>query len=97
MERRHRGVPALPAGDRETPVVTMLEGGTPLIEAARLSERVGASVWLKFEGLNPTCSFKDRGMTMAISKAVDGRRRRSSALRPVTPRPRRRPTPAGPG
>src|SRR5450756_172834 len=49
----------------------MLEGGTPLIEAPRLSERVGARVRLKFEGLNPTCSFKDRGMTMAISKAVE--------------------------
>jgi threonine synthase len=49
----------------------MLEGGTPLIEAPRLSDRVGAKVWLKFEGLNPTCSFKDRGMTVAISKAVE--------------------------
>jgi len=55
----------------QTPVITMLEGGTPLIEAPRLSERVGARVWLKFEGLNPTCSFKDRGMTMAISKALE--------------------------
>jgi len=55
----------------QTPVITLLEGGTPLIEAARLSERVGARVWLKFEGLNPTCSFKDRGMTMAISKALE--------------------------
>ena len=51
--------------------MTMLEGGTPLIEALRLSDRVGAKVWLKFEGLNPTGSFKDRGMTMAISKAVE--------------------------
>jgi threonine synthase len=55
----------------QTPVVTMLEGGTPLIEAQRLSDRIGARVWLKFEGLNPTCSFKDRGMTMAISKALE--------------------------
>src|SRR5258706_3613747 len=54
-----------------TPVVTLLEGGTPLLPAPRLSERVGAEVWLKFEGLNPTGSFKDRGMTMAISKAVE--------------------------
>ena len=60
----------LPVSD-QTPVVTMLEGGTPLIEAPRLSERVGAHVRLKFEGLNPTCSFKDRGMTMAISKAAE--------------------------
>ena len=62
--------PFLPVSET-TPVVTMLEGGTPLIEAPRLSERVGARVWLKFEGLNPTCSFKDRGMTMAISKALE--------------------------
>ena len=55
----------------QTPVITMLEGGTPLIEAPRLSERVGARVWLKFEGLTPTCSFKDRGMPMAISKALE--------------------------
>jgi threonine synthase len=54
-----------------TPVVTLLEGGTPLLPAPRLSERVGAEVWLKVEGANPTGSFKDRGMTMAISMAVD--------------------------
>jgi threonine synthase len=54
-----------------TPVVTLKEGGTPLLAAARLSERVGAQVWLKFEGANPTGSFKDRGMTVAISKALE--------------------------
>jgi threonine synthase len=54
-----------------TPVVTLLEGGTPLIEAGRLSERVGARVYLKVEGMNPTGSFKDRGMTMAMSKALE--------------------------
>ena len=54
-----------------TPVVTLQEGGTPLLRAARLSERVGATVWLKLEGTNPTGSFKDRGMTVAISKAVE--------------------------
>ena len=54
-----------------TPVVTLLEGGTPLVHAERLSELVGATVWLKVEGANPTGSFKDRGMTMAISKAVE--------------------------
>ncbi len=54
-----------------TPVVTLLEGGTPLVPAPRLSERLGARVFLKFEGLNPTGSFKDRGMTMAISKAAE--------------------------
>src|SRR3954454_21984556 len=57
--------------DESTPVVTLHEGGTPLIPAPRLSERVGATVYLKYEGLNPTGSFKDRGMTMAISKAVE--------------------------
>ena len=55
----------------DTPVVTLLEGNTPLIPAPRLSERTGARVFLKYEGLNPTGSFKDRGMTMAISKAVE--------------------------
>ena len=52
-----------------TPVVTLLEGSTPLLEAPRISERVGATVYLKIEGANPTGSFKDRGMTMAITKA----------------------------
>jgi len=60
----------LPISGR-TPVVTLLEGGTPLLPAPRLSERVKADVWLKVEGANPTGSFKDRGMTMAISMAVD--------------------------
>jgi threonine synthase len=54
-----------------TPVVTLLEGDTPLLEAPRLSARVGARVLLKLEGLNPTGSFKDRGMTLAISKALE--------------------------
>jgi threonine synthase len=52
------------------PVVTLLEGGTPLIPAGHLSDLVGAQVHLKFEGLNPTGSFKDRGMTTAISVAA---------------------------
>src|SRR5438105_1302793 len=60
----------LPVSD-DTPVVTLLEGGTPLLPAPRLSERMNATVWLKYEGANPTGSFKDRGMTMAISKAVE--------------------------
>ncbi len=54
-----------------TPVVTLLEGGTPLLPAPRLSARVGARVMLKVEGANPTGSFKDRGMTVAISKAAE--------------------------
>lgn len=60
----------LPVSDA-TPVVTLREGGTPLVYACTLSEMVGAEVWLKYEGANPTGSFKDRGMTMAISKAAE--------------------------
>jgi threonine synthase len=54
-----------------TPVVTLREGGTPLVYACTLSEQLGCEVWLKYEGANPTGSFKDRGMTMAISKAAE--------------------------
>ena len=52
------------------PLVTLEEGNTPLVPAPRLSERVGAEVWLKLEGANPTGSFKDRGMTVAVSAAL---------------------------
>jgi threonine synthase len=54
-----------------TPVVTLQEGNTPLLPAPELSRRTGCDVYLKVEGLNPTGSFKDRGMTMAITKAVE--------------------------
>ena len=54
-----------------TPVVTLGEGGTPLVRAASLSEATGCEVFLKVEGMNPTGSFKDRGMTVAISKAAE--------------------------
>ncbi len=54
-----------------TPVVTLGEGGTPLVYACTLSEQLGCEVWLKYDGANPTGSFKDRGMTMAISKAAE--------------------------
>lgn len=60
----------LPVGEG-TPVVSLNEGSTPLIHSPRLSAKAGAEVFLKFEGLNPTGSFKDRGMTVAISKAVE--------------------------
>jgi threonine synthase len=60
----------LPVTDA-TPVVTLHEGNTPLVPAPVLSQRVGADVYLKVEGANPTGSFKDRGMTMAVSKAVE--------------------------
>lgn len=54
-----------------TPVVTLNEGNTPLVHAPKLSAIVSADVFLKLEGTNPTGSFKDRGMTMAISKAAE--------------------------
>ncbi|MCP9451877.1 MAG: threonine synthase [Nitrospira sp.] len=62
----------LPVSEK-TPVVTLLEGNTPLIRAVRLAQTIapGIELYLKFEGVNPTGSFKDRGMTLAISKAVE--------------------------
>src|SRR6187401_3318982 len=56
-----------------TPVISLGEGSTPLIPCPRLSARVGrgCEVFVKYEGLNPTCSFKDRGMTVAVSKAME--------------------------
>ncbi|MEY4151412.1 MAG: hypothetical protein RJB28_479 [Actinomycetota bacterium] len=56
---------------KSTPVVSLCEGGTPLVYACTISEMLNNEVWLKFEGANPTGSFKDRGMTMAISKAAE--------------------------
>jgi threonine synthase len=64
------------------PLVSLQEGSTPLLRAPVISAMVGASVRLKLEGANPTGSFKDRGMTCAVSDAV-----RSGAPRPAT-RPR---------
>ena len=62
----------LPVSDA-TPVVTLNEGDTPLIRADNLVAAIGweFELWLKYEGLNPTCSFKDRGMTVAVSKAKE--------------------------
>ena len=60
----------LPVTD-ETPVTTLGEGGTPLVESGWLSEVTRCSVWLKVEAANPTGSFKDRGMTMAVSNAAE--------------------------
>jgi threonine synthase len=54
----------------DDPIVSLGEGSTPLVLAERVSERAGVEVWLKFEGANPTGSFKDRGMTCAVSDAV---------------------------
>jgi threonine synthase len=63
---RYRDRLSLEPGD---PIVSLHEGSTPLIEAPRLSERIGARAYVKFEGANPTGSFKDRGMTVAVSRA----------------------------
>jgi threonine synthase len=60
----------LPVSER-TPVISLGEGSTPLLQAPRLSERLGVEVWLKWEAANPTGSYKDRGMTVAVSKAVE--------------------------
>ena len=74
MAHQWRGVIAeyrdrLPINESDV-VVSLGEGGTPLVPACELSDRVGASVYLKVEGMNPTGSFKDRGMTMAITDAL---------------------------
>ncbi|HID16218.1 MAG TPA: threonine synthase [Candidatus Atribacteria bacterium] len=60
----------LPITDK-TPLITLLEGNTPLVKSLYISELVGAEVYLKYEGLNPTGSFKDRGMVMAVAKAIE--------------------------
>jgi threonine synthase len=67
LVERYRDELPLEDGD---PVVSLNEGSTPLIEAPVISERVGVRVMLKFEGANPTGSFKDRGMTVAVSRAA---------------------------
>jgi len=66
IERYRDRLPFAP----DDPVISLQEGSTPLVPAPRLGERVGADVWLKIEGANPTGSFKDRGMTCAVSDAV---------------------------
>ena len=68
----HRYARYLPVSD-QTPVVSLSEGNTPLIRADNFVAAIGGEfeLWLKYEGLNPTCSFKDRGMTMAVSKAKE--------------------------
>jgi threonine synthase len=71
ITKYRRWLPEIP--DRA--IATLGEGETPLIEAPRISERVGARLYLKFEGMNPTASFKDRGMTVALSRAIAARSR----------------------
>jgi threonine synthase len=75
--QRWRGVihafrPFLPVSD-QTPVITLNEGNTPLVRADNFVRAIGGEfeLWLKYEGLNPTCSFKDRGMTVAVSAAKE--------------------------
>jgi threonine synthase len=65
-----RRLPRPDAGRAGWPIVTLGEGGTPLLPAPRLSERTGCEVFLKVDGMNPTGSFKDRGMTMAVTDAL---------------------------
>ena len=70
-ERYRDRLPLVPG----THIVSLGEGSTPLLRAPRLSERTGSEIWLKWEGANPTGSFKDRGMTVVVSKALaDGAR-----------------------
>jgi threonine synthase len=67
IERFRDRLPVGPA----TPIVSLGEGSTPLLHAPRLSERLGVDIWLKWEASNPTGSYKDRGMTVAVSKALE--------------------------
>ncbi len=67
IERFRQVLPVSPA----TPVISLGEGSTPLVPAPRLSARYGKQLWLKWEGANPTGSYKDRGMTVAVSKALE--------------------------
>ena len=71
IERYRRYLPVT----EDSRIISLEEGSTPLVHAPALSEAVhpGVDIYLKFEGLNPTGSFKDRGMTMAITKAVEER------------------------
>jgi threonine synthase len=66
ITKYRRWLPEIP----DQAIATLGEGETPLIEALKVSERVGARLYLKFDGLNPTASFKDRGMTVALSRAL---------------------------
>ena len=75
----------LPVTDT-TPIVTLNEGNTPLIKADNLAKKIGleCNLYLKFEGCNPTGSFKDRGMTMAVTKAKKKVQMQLSVLLQVT-------------
>lgn len=77
-------------------IVTLGEGATPLVPAPRLGAELDATVWVKVEGANPTGSFKDRGMTMAMTKALPTARKPWCVPLPVIPLPRHRLTPPEP-
>ncbi|MFN2628167.1 MAG: threonine synthase [Gaiellaceae bacterium] len=67
LERYRDSLPV----SQKTPLVTLGEGSTPLVRAGRISARLGVEIWLKWEGANPTGSFKDRGMAVAVAKALE--------------------------
>ena len=92
----HRPVPELAAGRRRRSRDHPGRGQHAAGAGQALSEILGCEVWLKLEGANPTGSFKDRGMTVALSVAAGPAPRRSSARPPATPRPRLPRTPPGP-
>ena len=75
IRRYGRWLPEIP----DSAIASLGEGETPLIEAQTLSKRAGARLFLKFEGMNPTASFKDRGMTVALSRAVAAGSRASNS------------------
>ena len=60
----------LPVKD-DTKIVTLGEGNTPLIRLQNITRDLEVDIYVKYEGLNPTCSFKDRGMTLAVTKALE--------------------------
>ncbi len=91
LHRPHRKIPQPPARRPGRPrIISLGEGNTPLIRLNNIPRLIGKDVdiYVKYEGLNPTGSFKDRGMTMAVTKAVEAGVAPSSALPPATPRPR---------
>ncbi|GAI08063.1 unnamed protein product, partial [marine sediment metagenome] len=82
----------------ESRIVSLSEGGTPLYRCNRLAKEVGVrELYVKFEGANPTGSFKDRGMTVGVTKALELGAKTVGVLRLATPQPRCRPMRPRPG
>ena len=69
--RRDRALPRAAAGRAVDPELTLGEGDTPLIRSRRLGPKLGVELYFKLEGMNPTGSFKDRGMAVAVAKAIE--------------------------